>query len=201
VIVVALLLAGWGALGVSSIPLHAGDPLAPAATAPVQNGATTRSAYLTANATSVSAGNPIRFVLRIAPMNCTSGVPPNESVVQVEFHLGDGFTFIPSPVYAGWSDSGVIGCTSAPWNATFPLTYTYRSPGTVSVNATVLWADGTERTSNSVGVVVTAPSSAVQDSIEGWLVGSSIAVLVTLVACLLLRERLPPPPSLPPRET
>ena len=189
---------------VSFVP--AGTRVANAATLPATfppspNGGGGRSVNLTINSTTVAAGNPVVLVLRVVPMNCAVSAPANESVTEVEVHFGDGYALtlssrlgmappLPSP----------SGCDRAPWNSTLPLSYAYRSAGIYEVTAVVTWADGVALTSNPVSAVITAPSTAVVTALEEWLFGGALVATGTLAACLVLRERLPESPSLPPKE-
>jgi multisubunit Na+/H+ antiporter MnhC subunit len=82
---------------------------------------------------------------------------------------------------------------------TIPFSYAYHDPGTYQATATVTWADGAVRNSTAVAVTVVGAADVVSPLTE-WLIAASVVVGAALVACYLLRHRLPESPSLPPRK-
>lgn len=149
------------------------------------------SATLSANRTAVVVGESVRFLLNIAPVNCSPNAPPSETVALVTFHLGDGFSFdeATSDCVAGPSPEGPI-----------PLVYSYRNPGVEHVSATVFWEDGSNASTNSAVVTVSPAASGVLPVLEVWLWGAPIGTSIILVVCFLVRRRLPRSPVLPPRQ-
>jgi len=196
VVLVLVLLVGF------VVPPASASPASPSAASRVDRGSDVPSAYLSLNNSNPSAGATVEFSLHVTPFNCTSGAPSNQTVTSVTVVLGDGFVFSESPqvlVTVG-GPSYVPGCDLAPWNATIPLQYAYRGPGTFRVDATALWGDGARSASNVVVVTVGPAAPSAVTVVEDWLGAATVVVAIGVVVVVVARGRLPRPPSLPPKE-
>jgi hypothetical protein len=177
-------------------PSGGSHPAAPTVvTAP--DGLSSRTVDVTASNGTATQGSSVDLKLHVSPDNCTGFDLPNRTVVKFAVALGDGYVYEAS----GWPMVPVFehaSCSSAPWNSTYPLDYAYRDPGTYRVVATVSWKDGIVANSSALIVTVVAQTSPLEP-LAIWLAGGSIVAASALGACYLLRVRLPPTPSLPPR--
>jgi hypothetical protein len=151
------------------------------------------SVSLSANYATVPAGVLVTFSVNVSPAGCVGNGSGELSVSQLQFTLGDGFSYD--------EHGATIACGPLYGNPPLPvftLQYAYANPGTYSA-VVVVDLNGTPFPSNSL--VLTVSESPVAFAVDGWFYGVIGTAAVAFVVCVVLRPRLPTPPSLPPGAT